>query len=81
MLLETFAGRSCGGCRERGAAMLTAGLLAVRKSFDSTDSRMRTCGAALAEIDIARRLAEAIWHMLTRNRPFAPAGATSALAA
>ncbi len=38
-------------------------------------------GAKVAQVDIARRLAEAIWHMLTREQPFAPAGATSALAA
>jgi len=38
-------------------------------------------GPKVAQIDIARRLAEAIWHMLTRNQPFAPAGATRALAA
>jgi len=38
-------------------------------------------GAKVAQVDIARRLAEAIWHMLTRNQPFAPAGATQALAA
>ncbi len=38
-------------------------------------------GAKVAQVDIARRLAEAIWHMLTRNQPFAPAGATPPLAA
>jgi transposase len=38
-------------------------------------------GAKVAQVDIARRLAEAIWHMLTRDQPFAPAGATPALAA
>ena len=38
-------------------------------------------GAKVAQVDIARRLAEAIWHMLTRNETFAPAGATCALAA
>ena len=38
-------------------------------------------GAKVAQVDIARRLAEAIWHMLTRNQPFAPAGATDPLAA
>jgi len=32
-------------------------------------------GAKVAQVDIARRLAEAIWHMLTRSQPFAPAGA------
>jgi hypothetical protein len=29
-------------------------------------------GAKVAQIDIARKLAEAIWHMLTTNQPFAP---------
>jgi transposase len=38
-------------------------------------------GAKVAQIDLARRLSEAIWHMLTRNQPFAPAGATDPLAA
>jgi transposase len=32
-------------------------------------------------IDLARRLTEAIWRMLTTNRPFAPAGAPFRLAA
>jgi transposase len=38
-------------------------------------------GTKIAAIDVARRLAEAIWHMLTRDEPFAPAGATGSLAA
>jgi transposase len=38
-------------------------------------------GAKIARVDIARRLAEAIWYMLTNSRPFAPAGAPTALAA
>jgi transposase len=38
-------------------------------------------GSKIAAIEIARREAEAIWYMLTRNRPFAPAGATTPLAA
>ena len=38
-------------------------------------------GAKVAQIDIARRLAHAIWHMLTRNQRFAPRGATFRLAA
>jgi transposase len=37
-------------------------------------------GPRVAQIDLARRLSEAIWHMLTRNQPFAPAGASLALA-
>src|SRR3954466_5514839 len=38
-------------------------------------------GAKVAQIDIARRLAHAIWHMLTRNQNFAPRGAAFRLAA
>jgi transposase len=38
-------------------------------------------GPKVAQIDLARRLATAIWHMLTRDQPFAPAGAPSPLAA
>jgi transposase len=38
-------------------------------------------GTKIAAIEIARRQTEAIWHMLTRNQPFAPAGATDPLAA
>jgi transposase len=38
-------------------------------------------GSKIAAIEIARRQTEAIWHMLTHNRPFAPAGATTPLAA
>jgi transposase len=38
-------------------------------------------GAKVAQTDIARRLAHAIWHMLTRNQRFAPRGATFRLAA
>ena len=38
-------------------------------------------GTKIAAIEIARRLVRAIWHMLTRGQPFAPAGATRPLAA
>jgi len=45
----------------------------------------RQRGARVAQIDIARKLTEAIWHMLTNNQPFAPTaasgGATVRLAA
>jgi transposase len=41
----------------------------------------RKRGTKIAALTIARKLAEAIWHMLTRNQPFAPAGATRPLAA
>jgi transposase len=38
-------------------------------------------GTKIAAIETARRLSEAIWHMLTTNQPFAPAGAAASLAA
>ena len=38
-------------------------------------------GARIARVDLARRLAETIWYMLTTNKPFAPAGAAKPLAA
>jgi transposase len=50
--------------------------------YQATKQRLgRQRGAKVAQIDIARRLTEAIWHMLTRNQPFSPAGATPPLAA
>lgn len=39
------------------------------------DRHGRRRGSALASVEIARRLTESIWWMLTRNQPFAPAGA------
>ena len=41
----------------------------------------RKRGSKIAALTIARKLTEAIWHMLTENQPFAPAGATRPLAA
>ena len=38
-------------------------------------------GAKVAQVDIARRLTHAIWHMLSRNQQFAPRGAAFRLAA
>src|SRR4051794_10207103 len=41
-------------------------------------------GAKVAQIEVARRLTQAIWHMLTNNEPFhaaAPGGAAFRLAA
>jgi transposase len=50
---------------------------AYRARYQHTKRRLgRQRGAKVAQVDVARRLAEAIWHMLTRNQPFAPAGAT-----
>jgi hypothetical protein len=36
---------------------------------------------ASVQIDLARRLSEAIWHLLSRGEAFAPKGATDPLAA
>jgi transposase len=53
-----------------------------RDRYQRTKARLgKQRGAKVAQVDLARRLAEAIWHMLTRNQPFAPASATSPLAA
>jgi cob(I)alamin adenosyltransferase len=38
-------------------------------------------GAKVAPVDVARRISDAIWHMLTRNEPFAPASAKDTLVA
>lgn len=53
-----------------------------RDRYQRNEQRLgKQRGAKVAQVDIARRLAEAIWHMLTRSQPFAPASATPALAA
>jgi transposase len=55
---------------------------AYRDRYQRNKARLgKQRGAKVAQVDIARRLAEAIWHMLTRNQPFAPAGTTRAVAA
>jgi transposase len=41
----------------------------------------RKRGSKIAAIEIARRLTEATWYMLTHDRPFAPAGAPTPVAA
>jgi Transposase IS116/IS110/IS902 family len=53
-----------------------------RQRYQQTKARIgKQRGAKVAQVDLARRLAEAIWHMLTRDQPFAPKGATDPLAA
>jgi transposase len=50
--------------------------------YQRTKKRLgRQRGAKVAQIDIARRLCHAIWHMLTRGENFAPRGAAFRLAA
>jgi transposase len=60
-------------------AMLEATMHALRhpiyrERYERNKQRLgKQRGAKVAQIDIARKLTEAIWHMLTRNEPFAPA--------
>ena len=70
-------------------AMLEATMHALRhpayaERYQRNKRRLgRQRGAKVAQIDIARKLTEAIWHMLTHNQPFTPApgGSTLRLAA
>jgi transposase len=54
-----------------------------KERYQRTKRRLgRQRGAKVAQIDLARKLSEAIWYMLTRKepfKPFAPAGALSCL--
>ena len=53
-----------------------------RELADRQRARLgRQRGGSVAAITIARKLAEASWWMLSRNRPFAPAGARVPLTA
>ena len=53
-----------------------------RERYQRTRARLgKQRGAKIARIDLARQLAEAIWHMLTANQTFAPAGAAQPSAA
>jgi transposase len=64
------------------AALHAARHPAYRARYQRTRARLgKQRGPRVAQVDVARRLAHAIWHMLTRNQPFAPAGAASFLAA
>jgi transposase len=64
------------------AALHAARHPAYHERYQRTRSRLgKQRGPRVAQVDVARRLAHAIWHMLTRNQPFAPAGASSVLTA
>jgi len=53
-----------------------------RQRYQHTRARLgRQRGPKVAQIQLARTLTQAIWHMLTRNQTFAPAGAAPPLAA
>ena len=53
-----------------------------RDRYERTKRRLgRQRGAKVARVEVARQLAHAIWHVLTKNEPFAPAGPSIALVA
>lgn len=53
-----------------------------RDRYQQTKTRLgRQRGGKVARVDIARKLAEAIWHMLTNGEPFAPQVPRRSLAA
>jgi transposase len=68
-------------------ALLEATMHALRHPaysarYQRTKKRLgKQRGAKVAQVDVARRLSHAIWHMLTRNEEFAPRGAAFRLAA
>jgi len=48
---------------------------AYRERYERNKERLgRQRGSKVARVDIARELTTAIWHMLTKREPFAPAG-------
>lgn len=47
-----------------------------REHYQRTKKRLgKQRGPKIARVEVARKLSEAIWHMLTTDKPFAPAGA------
>jgi transposase len=68
-------------------ALLEATMHALRhpayaERYERTKRRLgKQRGAKVAQVDIARRLSHAIWHMLSRKEKFAPRGAAFRLAA
>jgi transposase len=64
------------------AAIHAAGAAPYRDHYLATRARLgRYRGPKIARVEVARKLTEATWHMLTKGEPFAPAGAPRPLAA
>ncbi len=75
-------GRKCCWWGLMEAAIAASSHPLYRERYQRTRRRLgRQRGPKVAQIDLARQLTEAIWYMLTRNQPFAPAGAIYRLAA
>jgi transposase len=55
---------------------------AYRDHYQATARRLgKQRGRKIARVEVARKLSEAIWHMLTTNQPFRPTGPVCPLAA
>jgi transposase len=55
---------------------------AFRDHYEATKKRLgKQRGARVARVEVARKLTEAIWYMLSRNQAFSPAGPSQCLAA
>lgn len=55
---------------------------AYHDHYEATKKRLgKQRGRKVARVEVARKLAEAIWYMLTRHQAFAPAGPTRLMAA
>ena len=55
---------------------------AYHDHYEATKKRLgRQRGKKVARVEVARKLAEAIWYMLTRHQAFRPAGPAAVLAA
>lgn len=53
-----------------------------KERYERTKKRLgRQRGAKVARVELARQLAEAIWYVLMKNEPFAPAGPAISLVA
>ena len=64
------------------AAVHAARSPVYRDHYQRTAKRLgRGRGRKIARVEVARRLTEAIWHMLTRGQQFAPQGPDSSLVA
>jgi transposase len=64
------------------AATKAASHPAYRDHYQRTKTRLgKQRGSKVARIEVARKLCEAIWHMLTNQQSFAPAGPPRTLAA
>ncbi|MHB1503801.1 MAG: hypothetical protein ACYCTL_02495 [Acidimicrobiales bacterium] len=68
---ESFAARTS---RLRGVRSTGGGSHpAYRDHYQRTAARLgRQRGKKVARVEVARKLADAIWHMLTKGEPFAP---------